>query len=219
MNAVMYLILRSPESLPMTAGKAAAQAAHAAVEAYRLTDPNSNLHKDWYVANHYTKIVLQTDDLFVAQQYLGERGIQTALIIDEGRTEFEGNLTPTALGCALVNKDNPHIQDTFAAFKLYKEQTPRIVVVEDAVLTGPQRRNVRDLAEAGKIDEAVRYVDAVREGQKPDKRPLRCRFGWHVADAGNDKLSWCSTCGATWESRYDGFAPFTERRRDLSFGR
>ena len=121
----MYILLRSPESLPMSTGKAAAQAAHAAVEAYRLTDPDSNLHKDWYVANHYTKIVLQAPDLGVAERYLNERGIKTALIIDEGRTEFDGVLTPTAIGCALVNKDNPHIQDTFSAFKLYRDPKPK----------------------------------------------------------------------------------------------
>ena len=132
MNAVMYILLRSPESLPMTTGKAAAQASHAAVEAYRLTDPDSNLHKDWYVANHYTKIVLQTDDLFVAKEYLEARGVKCALIIDEGRTEFDGDLTPTAIGCALVNKDNPHIQDTFAHFKLYREE-PKLLIEWDIV--------------------------------------------------------------------------------------
>jgi peptidyl-tRNA hydrolase len=124
MNAAMYILLASPENTPMSTGKAAAQAAHAAVEAYRLTDPESNLHRDWYVANHYTKIVLQADDLIIAQEYLESRGVNTTLIIDEGRTEFDGKLTATALGCALVNKDNPHIQDTFAAFKLYRDPKP-----------------------------------------------------------------------------------------------
>ena len=175
MNAVMYIILRSPESLPMSTGKAASQAAHAAVEAYRLTDPDSNLHKDWYVANHYTKIVLQTDDLFTAREYLEARGIKCALIIDEGRTEFDGDLTPTALGCALVNKDNPHIQDTFAAFTLYKTQIPRIVVLEDITLTGVERRNLRDLAERGKMDEAFKYVETLREYKKQHK-PQRRKF-------------------------------------------
>jgi peptidyl-tRNA hydrolase len=124
MNAVMYILL-APTEPRMSTGKAAAQAAHAAVEAYRLTDPDSNLHNDWYVANHYTKIVLAAPDgpqgLFVAKQYLEERGVKCALIIDEGRTEFDGELTPTAIGCALVNKDNPHIQETFAPFKLYRD--------------------------------------------------------------------------------------------------
>lgn len=234
MNAVMYILLASPETTPMTSGKAAAQAAHAAVEAYRLTDPDSNLHKDWYVANHYTKIVLQADDLILAQEYLEARGIKTTLIIDEGRTEFDGVLTATALGCALVNKDNPHIQDTFGAFNLYKDARPRIVVIEDVTLTGPQRRNIRDLAEVGKIEQATKYVDAIRECQNPrkksrrlwfwkitdePKKPLGCRLGFHGHKGGGDRFQWCLDCGATWESRYDGVSPFTERRRDLSYGK
>jgi len=125
MNAVQYIILASPETTPMSHGKAAAQAAHASVEGYRLTDPTSNLYKDWYVGGHHTKIVLQADDVVNAKMYLENRGIKCALIIDEGRTEFDADLTPTAVGCALTNKDNPHIQATFSAFKLYRVAPPR----------------------------------------------------------------------------------------------
>lgn len=192
MNAVMYILLASPATTPMTSGKAAAQAAHAAVEAYRLTDPNSNLHKDWYVANHYTKIVLQAPDLAVAERYLNERGITTALIIDEGRTEFGGVLTPTALGCALVNKDNPHIQDSFAPFKLYREQ--------------PSRPEPDETRQPG-----------MRVGKT--YKPLGCRIGWHAPNDGDGRFLWCASCGVTWEPRYDGVSAFTQRRRDLSYGK
>jgi peptidyl-tRNA hydrolase len=190
MNAVMYILLASPNTTPMSAGKAAAQAAHAAVEAYRLTDPDSNLHADWYVANHYTKIVLQAPDgpqgLNVAKAYLEDRGVKTALIIDEGRTEFDNVLTPTALGCALVNKDNPHIQATFDVFKLYgwkpKQQAPSYEVYN----TG--------------------------------KKPLRCKFGLHGERGYRADKFWCLRCGKTWEDAYDGVSPFSRVRHDLNYG-
>lgn len=162
MNAVMYIVLRSPESLPMSTGKAAAQAAHAAVEAYRLTDPDSNLHRDWYVANHYTKIVLQADDLIIAQEYLEARGIKTTLIIDEGRTEFDGKLTATALGCALVNKDNRHIQETFSTFKLYKDPIrPPVILEVDGRVPASIMNAVRWNLQRNEIEEAKRLLRGV----------------------------------------------------------
>src|ERR1044072_8487612 len=105
MDAAMYILLPTPEVTPMSTGKAAAQAAHAAVEGFRLTDPDSKLYHDWQLGGHYTKIVLMTDDLHNAKMYLDARGIDCALILDEGRTEFSTDLTQTAIGCALVNRD------------------------------------------------------------------------------------------------------------------
>lgn len=119
MRQVMYLIANS--SINMSAGKMAAQAAHAAVEAYRLTDTGILLDKrieQWYEGGHYTKIVLEADDLQLTERYLRDRGFETVLIIDEGRTEFDGKLTPTFIGCALVDKDSPHVKATFGEFKL-----------------------------------------------------------------------------------------------------
>lgn len=127
MKPVMY-ILMDPK-LRMSTGKAAAQAAHAAVEAFRIT-PDSNTKRMWDCGGHYMKVVLQTDDLWNAKHYIEERGFTTKLILDEGRTEFTNDLTPTALGVEILDKDNSHVAETFSAFKLYKDQ-PRDPGVAD----------------------------------------------------------------------------------------
>lgn len=136
MNPVMYIILN--KSLGMSTGKAAAQASHAAVEAYRLSmslhperhePPAAHMNATplhernevrlWYKGGHYTKIVLEAEgDFGHLSDYLDARGFRNALIIDEGRTEIDP-FTPTAIGCAIVDKDNPHVQATFGEFKLY----------------------------------------------------------------------------------------------------
>lgn len=129
----MYIILN--QSAGMSTGKAAAQASHAAVEAYRVTlgarahqpctqhDLEPNIMRRWYRGGHYTKIVLGADGeeaLHNAQHYLEARGFKTALIVDEGRTEVK-TLTTTALGVEIVDKDDPHVQDTFSVFPLYRD--------------------------------------------------------------------------------------------------
>lgn len=110
----------------MSPGKLAAQSAHAAVEGLRLNAKSewgnpwdSSLVNLWYRGGHYMKVVLQADDLLVAERYLNDRGFKTALIVDEGRTEFDGVLTPTAIGLPVLDKDQPHVSETFSAFKLY----------------------------------------------------------------------------------------------------
>lgn len=108
--------------LGMTPGKIAAQAQHAAVEAYRISDPN--LLADWYLGGHYCKLVMIADDdvhLFTIQRYIEERGFKTKVIIDEGRTEIRP-LSVTALGVEVVDRDDPHTAATFGEFKLYKEK-------------------------------------------------------------------------------------------------
>jgi peptidyl-tRNA hydrolase len=124
MDACMYIIM-NPQ-LRMSSGKLAAQAAHAAVEAFRLSGiwSSDELISAWYNAKHYKKIVLQCDDLQVAMLYLTERGFRCVPIIDEGRTEFGGDLTFTAIGCCLVDKDDPHVSETFGTFRLYKDAKP-----------------------------------------------------------------------------------------------
>lgn len=152
MNPVMYIIANP--ALKMTPGKLAAQVAHAAVEAYRLSckrGPDlsdagllnmpgitsgrtrwvnealfeeSSIANRWRRGGHYTKIVLMADDLNTAFEYIGARGFNVVKIIDEGRTEFDGRLTPTAIGVEIVDKDSAHVQETFGAFKLYREATP-----------------------------------------------------------------------------------------------
>lgn len=140
MNPVMYIL--SDPSLEMSAGKLAAQVAHASVEAYRLSckhpttrEYDGEVIEDWATltekaitnrwrrGGHYAKVVLAAAHLEVAKLYIEDRGFKTALIVDEGRTEIDP-LTPTALGVEIVDKDSGHVQDTFSAFKLYRERKP-----------------------------------------------------------------------------------------------
>ncbi len=109
----------------MTPGKLAAQAQHAAVEAYRISAPN--LLADWYLGGHYCKLVMLADDdvhLLTIQKYIEERGFKTKLIIDEGRTEIRP-LSVTALGVEVVDRDDPHTRATFETFKLYRDPPAR----------------------------------------------------------------------------------------------
>lgn len=119
MRAIMYTFLN--RGLNMTAGKLASQAQHAAVEAYRISNPD--LITEWYKGKHYAKITLlaeNTNHLLRIERYLAERGIKTALIIDEGLTEIAAH-SPTALGCEIVDKDDEDISATFSSFEVYHE--------------------------------------------------------------------------------------------------
>lgn len=136
-NPVMYLILN--RGLGMSTGKTAAQAAHAAVEAYRRTPADSNLLRLWYKGGHYAKITLlgrNTEHMYNIGVYLSERDIEFAPIIDEGRTEIDA-LSFTAIGVPLVDKNDPHIVATFSSFELYKDEVafdlnalPKITIKE-----------------------------------------------------------------------------------------
>lgn len=120
----MYIFIN--QALDMSQGKVAAQAAHAAVEAYRIsttaggTDPIRNpLVQAWYVGGHYTKLVMAARDethLRTIQEYLKARDFNSVLIIDEGRTEIAPH-TATALGVPVVDKDDEHTAATFGGFK------------------------------------------------------------------------------------------------------
>jgi peptidyl-tRNA hydrolase len=128
----MYIVAN--EGLGMSPGKLAAQTAHAAVEAYRLScieapvdkfgvtfRGEARLVKEWYKGGHYTKIVLGARDsqhLLTLERYIKERGFKTALIIDEGRTEIEPH-SPTAIGVEIVDKDDEHTWATFGSIKLF----------------------------------------------------------------------------------------------------
>lgn len=111
----------------MSAGKVAAQAAHAAVEAYRLSLKNgehTNVVNQWYKGGHYTKLVMaarDTEHLRSIKDYIEARGFKTSLIIDEGHTEIPA-ITPTALGVEVVDKDDPHTAATFESFELLKQE-------------------------------------------------------------------------------------------------
>lgn len=144
MNPVQYIILN--KGAGMSTGKAAAQAAHASVEGVRRSakapggNPwDSSIVNLWMRGGHYTKIVLEVADadaLYVARDYIVERDIKVALIIDEGRTEFDG-LTPTALGSEIVNKDSEHVRAVFSEFKLYSD-TPKVLIIENAKKIHPE---------------------------------------------------------------------------------
>lgn len=109
----------------MSVGKAAAQASHAAVEAFQLSNPE--FVKAWYVGGHHTKLVMAGGDaaqLLTIERYLNERFFKTKLIIDEGRTEIDP-FTPTALGVEIVDKDDEHTAATFGDFKTLRPKKPK----------------------------------------------------------------------------------------------
>lgn len=122
MNPVMYLFVN--KGLGMSTGKTAAQASHAAVEAYNKSD--QSMIDEWYKGGHYTKLVMEardTEHLLMIERYLTDRQIRTALIIDEGRTEIDPH-TPTALGCVIVDKDDEEVKAIFSSFRTYRDPKP-----------------------------------------------------------------------------------------------
>ncbi len=127
-DPVLYIFLN--RGLGMTAGKLAAQSAHAAVEAYIISDPD--LVEIWYRGGHYTKLTLlahDNEDIVTIQKYIEDRGFKTKLIIDEGRTEIAPH-QPTALGVEVVDRNDPHVRATFSTFPLYKETIRAVIEVE-----------------------------------------------------------------------------------------
>jgi peptidyl-tRNA hydrolase len=143
MNPAMYIFLN--KGLNMSTGKAAAQASHAAVEAFaascgrRYNAPNgraqfeeTNVVRHWYKGGHYTKLVMEardTEQLRSIETYLHHRGFKAVLIIDEGHTEGT-EFVPTALGIEIVDKDNPHVASTFSEFKTYRPEEAKRSVKE-----------------------------------------------------------------------------------------
>jgi peptidyl-tRNA hydrolase len=119
----MYLFLN--RGLGMSVGKSAAQVAHAAVEAFQISD--RKMIENWNYGKHYTKLVMLAEDadqLLVIERYIKERGFKTAIIIDEGRTEIQP-FSYTALGVEIVDKDDLHVQATFGDFRTYKDLPPK----------------------------------------------------------------------------------------------
>lgn len=123
MDATQYIFIN--KGARMSAGKIAAQAGHAAVEGYKMT-ASPELIDAWYIGNGYKKIVLEARDevhLHSIHHYLTERGIAHKLIIDEGHTEVDPH-TATAIGTAIVDKDDAHVAATLGDFRLYREPRP-----------------------------------------------------------------------------------------------
>jgi len=118
----MYLFIN--RDLGMSPGKIAAQASHAAVEAYEIS--NQVRINQWRIGGHYTKLVMLAEDtehLCNIQRYIEERGFKTKLIIDEGHTEIRP-FSATALGVEIVDRDDPHTAATFGEFRSYKPAKP-----------------------------------------------------------------------------------------------
>lgn len=158
----------------MSTGKAAAQAAHAAVEAYLLT-PDTNLKRVWHRGGHYKKIVLAADDelhLHTIRQYLYDRHFDTALIVDEGATEVRPH-SATALGVEIVDKDHAHAAATFSSFSLYKDD-PRVVILESTGRVSPQEVELtRRLVREGRIEEAKLLMRPTKSSKRPWRDVLR----------------------------------------------
>jgi peptidyl-tRNA hydrolase len=149
----MYLFIN--EGLRMSPGKIAAQAGHAAVEAALLsngyagepmTEEKGRLWDAWRQGGHYMKLVMSARDtqhLLTIERYLRDRGFRTALIIDEGHTEIDPH-QPTALGVAVVDKDDPHTEATFSSFQLLRQPRPELVV-KDELVDRRDRRSFKNL--------------------------------------------------------------------------
>jgi peptidyl-tRNA hydrolase len=80
-NPMMYIFLN--QSLGMSTGKAAAQVAHAAVQAYKISKPE--MIEAWEKGGHYAKVTLLAEDsdaMATYERYIRDRGFQTVQIID-----------------------------------------------------------------------------------------------------------------------------------------
>lgn len=130
MNAAMYIFLN--RGLGMSTGKSCAQVGHAVSRAEAASKPN--LHAEWKVAGHETKLVMLAEDtlhLMNIERYLNDRGFHTELIIDEGRTEVRPH-SPTALGVEIVDKSDPNVVAAFESFKTYRDEKPKVIDREES---------------------------------------------------------------------------------------
>ena len=162
-NPVMYILAN--KSLDMSAGKLAAQVAHAAV---RSAMASGALDTDKWLKNGETKIVLEARDaehLLLTREYLQARGFKTFLVIDEGRTEVPP-LSATALGVELVDKAEENVKFTFETFKTYKDTRTQVVSVSDALQAG------EDAFNSG-------YSLGVRTTAKADRRERKTLLALH----------------------------------------
>lgn len=119
MNPVIYVFVN--KSLGMTAGKLAAQAAHAA--AMSMAEENNENRMHWMADIHKTILVMEARDeqhLNNIDDYLIDRGVKPIKIIDEGVNEIDAH-TITALATNVLNKDNEQVQQTMSTFKLYRD--------------------------------------------------------------------------------------------------
>ena len=171
-NPVMYLL--SDPRISMSKGKFAAQAAHAAMLALELSPPNDRLTHIWrHVGGHYAKVVLACDDLQLTQQYIEDRFPgHTALVIDEGRTEFGAELTPTFLGVRVLDKNRADVAATFGEFKLYQEPKRSSYEMAEDIINRADREVLRRLMLPLKEEEKRSFIQIAKE-QLRAHRPRR----------------------------------------------
>ena len=125
MNPVIYIFMN--KSLGMSAGKLAAQAAHAAV-----VIGLGNNNAEWLNYPHRTILIMQARDeahMHNIAQYLKERGIKTTPIIDEGVNEIDPHVW-TALATDILDKDDDNVAKSLSTFKLFRD-TVRLTVEVD----------------------------------------------------------------------------------------
>lgn len=107
----------------MSAGKVAAQAAHAA--AFSMAQNHVEDNDLWLHAINKTVIVLEARDemhLRNIKDYLRLRSVQSEFIIDEGVNEVP-SISITALATVFMEKDEQADQ-LFRSFNLYKSNSP-----------------------------------------------------------------------------------------------
>lgn len=124
MKRAMYIFIN--KGLGMTAGKMAAQASHAAVEAFRLSDEAGAA---FWLKTGYTKLVMEardTEHLLLIEKCLRDKGYRVAPIIDEGRTETAPQ-SFTALGVEIVDRLDEKVKFDFSDFKTYREPKAAIL--------------------------------------------------------------------------------------------
>ncbi len=119
-NPVIYVFLN--KSLGMTVGKAAAQTAHAVTRSMILLNDEKHRQK-WLASPHQTVIVLEARDeahMRSIRDYLAERDIPLAEVIDEGVNEIDP-FSWTAMATRIMNKDHIKTKMTLGAFPLYRD--------------------------------------------------------------------------------------------------
>lgn len=128
MNPVIYVFVN--KSLGMTAGKLAAQAAHAV--AMVMIDETEEARLQWRNGVHKTMLVMEAKDenhINNIERYLKERNVPCRVVVDEGVNEIDPH-TITALATAILNKDDENVSKTFSTFSLYRD-TVRVTLELD----------------------------------------------------------------------------------------
>ena len=122
MKTAMYIFVNN--GLGMSPGKLAAQASHAAVNAYQLSLDLGPVLNHWRDRG-YTKLVMEardTEHMQLIEKTLRDKGYAVAPIIDEGRTETAPQ-SYTALGVQIVDREDEQVQFDFSDFRTLKPKT------------------------------------------------------------------------------------------------